>query len=801
MPQIALSLLVFSFVRTVISADQPAPILVKPSGNFSGNDGSWGTFNVGAGTPPQMLQLLPSTQVPESWVVLAEGCTTSDPKNCSVTRGNTFNYGASSTWDLQDTYSLQSEANLGYTTNSDNGAYGWDNLTLATIEGASVSMNHSVVAGIATKDFYLGILGLASRDIVWQDKSGSSPSLIRALHDQNLIPKQSYGYTAGASYNDAPPSLTIGGYDESRLTPNDISFAFGSSPVRQLLVVIQGISVTNSNAEPQLVDSAIFALVDSTVPHLWLPASVCDAFEKAFGISYDPISNLYLVNETQHDAMVKQEAEVTFQLGTSLNGGSTVNVTLPYASFDLEVGPPLVKSQRRYFPLKRAKDETQYTLGRTFLQEAFIHVDYDNNEFFVYQAQYNSGTPSHILVTSAASSSSTPNPGSTPVAPAVAKSTGNSSSGIGTGAIAGIVVVVVVLVLAAAGFCLWWFRFRNRKGKNNKYPKDRAELEGNEEQKGVHEAYGKRRLSSQSAHETKKGGDVDVNEVEKTPPAELQGEERFGAPSPGSMSIEQVGLAELPSPDPYRPELESPGLAGIRSELSTPEPRSELSTADPTLVPELTSQELAHEMSANRNSHRRRPHAFRENSVGSDILHPNDSASIRLGAHERKISEDTFPSPQSPNSRKTSQRLSLGPRRPSGLQRAVPVRVNSSSSHDTFQTRIDETSATQSHPQGGPSPLASPPLGTQPSPSLSGLNSPTFQHRPTADSGPPTPGFDISEKEPLMHQPQHFRTKFAENLSADPEPLTAQEKHRREEAPKAVVRDEVEKLERRKQSG
>lgn len=133
---------------------------------------------------------------------------------------------------------------------------------------------------------------------------------------------------------------------------------------------IQAISVTNSNGPEQLLTQGISALVDSTVPHLWLPTAACQAFEDAFGIEFDPITNLYLVNDDQHDAMVKQNAEVTIQLGTSLNGGDTVSIKLPYASFDLETGPPFVKSQRKYFPLHRAKDETQTTLGRAFLQEA-----------------------------------------------------------------------------------------------------------------------------------------------------------------------------------------------------------------------------------------------------------------------------------------------------------------------------------------------------------------------------------------------------------------------------------------------
>jgi len=43
---------------------------------------------------------------------------------------------------------------------------------------------------------------------------------------------------------------------------------------------------------------------------------------------------------------------------------------LPYAAFDLVADYPLVIDSSRYFPLMRAANESQYTLGRTFLQEA-----------------------------------------------------------------------------------------------------------------------------------------------------------------------------------------------------------------------------------------------------------------------------------------------------------------------------------------------------------------------------------------------------------------------------------------------
>ncbi|KAL8699736.1 MAG: hypothetical protein Q9201_005835 [Fulgogasparrea decipioides] len=798
MLQFFLGFLFFLSIKVVGSSVQPAPIAVKPSGKFSGSDGSWSTFNIGVGTKPQFLELLPSTQVPESWVVLNEGCTKDDPDNCTETRGGVFNYNQSTTWSQKNIYALTAEANLGYTTNADNGAYGWDNLILGTNEGANVTMNKSVIAGIATKDFYLGILGLAARPIVWEDhsdnkdRSDNAPSLISSLKSQQLIPTLSYGFTAGASYKNAPGSLTIGGYDETRLSPNDVSFAFGSQSARQLTVAIQGISVTNSNAEPQLLPQGLYALVDSTVPHIWLPEPACESFERAFGIVFDPITNLYLVNDTQHDAMVKQNAEVTFQLGTSLNGGSFVNITLPYASFDLvATGPPLVKSQKRYFPLRRARDETQYTLGRTFLQEAFIIVDYDHNKFSISQAQYTQGTPSHIVLTTSTDGTNSTSNGTNSDNPTLVKTTSHASHGIGTGAIAGIVVAIVLLAVAAAG-CYFW-RYRSKRSKRDEGIKGKHELAGDvEPEGGVHEHFSKRRPSNDSTRDTKKGASINVEQVAQTPLAELAAHSHAES-STAATSLEQKETAELPSPDPYnRHELES-GLAIIRSELSTPEPASELSTADRSLVPELTSGELAHEMPSHRNS---RPPSKRMDSIDSDILSPQDSASIRA---TRKGSDDTLTTPASPQPKrptKYSQRRHSGytpqPKDGSGRQeRPRHIRLNSSSSHDTFETRFNES---HPHQYGSPSPLASPPLGSQPSPSLSALNSPTIPHTQIADTGPPTPGIAISENEPLIRQ-RPFQTKFSESLPAGPD-LVATEGRPASDG-STVVKSEVQKLEER----
>ena len=69
-------------------------------------------------------------------------------------------------------------------------------------------------------------------------------------------------------------------------------------------------------------------------------------------------------------ALMAQNASVTFTLGNRKSGGPTINITLPYASFDLVASFPVYPNSTRYFPLKQAANDSQYALGRTFLQEA-----------------------------------------------------------------------------------------------------------------------------------------------------------------------------------------------------------------------------------------------------------------------------------------------------------------------------------------------------------------------------------------------------------------------------------------------
>ena len=192
------------------------------------------------------------------------------------------------------------------------------------------------------------------------------------LKAQNLIPSLSWSYSAGNQYrlSKALGSLTFGGYDTSKFVPNNVSFQFNSIDLRDLTVNLNSIDmVTGIGDRRVLSNNSLPMFLDSTIPYIYLPLDVCLQFESAFGLTWNNTVQAYLVNDTLHAKLEEQNANVTFSLGNG-QPNAIVNITLPYAAFDLNASYPLINNPSRYFPLVRATNETQYTLGRTFFQEA-----------------------------------------------------------------------------------------------------------------------------------------------------------------------------------------------------------------------------------------------------------------------------------------------------------------------------------------------------------------------------------------------------------------------------------------------
>ncbi|CAK1357757.1 unnamed protein product [Cercospora beticola] len=558
----------------------PAPISWTPSAYWDGNDGTWNSFIVQVGTPPQEFRILPSTADQETWIPVSEGCTAAspdDPGYCGFLRGTLpvngvnssgFATNETSSWEQigSGIYTLNSqEAELGY---GGNGLYGFDTVVWGNSSDAP-SLERQVVAGIADPSFWLGIAGIGPKPINFTEFNDPIDSFLSTLVNDNKIASLSWAYTAGASYRDqSPASLTLGGYDRNRIQGNGKSFDMDADNSRPLQVAVTAVTGQNTlNGTITLWESATMHFIDSTVPHIWVPEDSIGLWTSAFGLTYDNTTDLYVVNETIHDQLLELNPTITFTLGS--NTGATVSdsqtIRLPYAAFDLEATYPFYQNATRYFPIRRAANHTQYTIGRTFFQEAYVIADFGRNNFTVAQASFDNLDTESLVAIDKPPANSTSSSQKEP-----------SSSGLGGGAIAGIVIGAVA-GLAIIGLLLWFFVFRKKRVEtpdenvedsayqaDQKPPLLQHDSELPADNTAVNEAYGSKvmmyqEMESPPVHSEVHGdparwGKNGVQELH-TPP--IPGNAGYGMQELGAQAVghESGYLAEAPGSEGRRAEL------------------------------------------------------------------------------------------------------------------------------------------------------------------------------------------------------------------------------------------------------
>ncbi|MCJ1250960.1 hypothetical protein MMC30_008190 [Trapelia coarctata] len=404
-------------------------------------------------------------------------------------------------------------------------------------------------------------------------------------------------------------SLTLGGYDASKLVPNDVSFSLAGIATHDIVVGIQSVTFSNSKTtEMPLMayGSGILAFIDSTLPNLWLPTPVCDAFAEAFGLTFVGLKLYYTINDTMHDANIQQNASVTFQLGNFVTGGNTVNITIPYSSFDLNSTALISGNSTRYFPLRQANTPDQYTLGRVFLQEAFLSVDYERGVFNVSQADF-SGRPSHVVAIpplnatetgSGGSSTTSATPGSTTDVSIVSQ-----SSGLGTGAIAGIAIGIVLLaiLLASAVIFVVWRKRRERKQRS----RNAFELPA-EDQKFPTRPFGYFNPFSKNHRDSMHIAATNEYTVEHV--VEHAGKEIY-SPDTSHAAANPSTPTELEGPEVIRAELHSPEPP----DLGAVSPQSEKPGME---LPMESNHETSHRAPPSPNIDSATPSAFRSPRIG-----------------------------------------------------------------------------------------------------------------------------------------------------------------------------------------
>lgn len=307
-------------------------------------------------------------------------------------------------------------------------------------------------------------------------------------------------------------------------------------------------SQTLSGSIQTLQLEPVVANIDSATSQLWLPRETCDLFQVAFGLEYDDETDLYLVNETVHDQLKSNDPFVTFTIGDG-NGFST-NLEMHYNAFDLNASIPIYNTSTPYFPLRRAANSTQYALGRAFLQEAYMIVDWERLNFTIGSTIAQSKTTDIVPILSSSDDSSD---NSKPTPTEAASSSHKKSN---TGTIAGAVVAVVVILALVAGI---FYIVRRRRRNSRKSRESVPQQDPTDTDHGNVEYFPPEKSPSATG---KSGSDVRISEMN-----------RAGAMSPSAFSEMDSGqyvhdrkLSELGGSDIH--ELED--VVRNRELMSTP---------------------------------------------------------------------------------------------------------------------------------------------------------------------------------------------------------------------------------------
>ena len=207
------------------------------------------------------------------------------------------------------------------------------------------------------------------------------------------------------------------------------------------------------------------ANIDSTLPYLILPDCICDQFEATYGLTYDRTQNLYFVNASSHDTNKQQNGTVVFKIAAGpSDSGTYTSIKLGYPAFDHQISSVTGENGKNYFPMKKSKNGI-FTLGRTFLQEAYIIVDYERSNFTVAPALYTDSLSKQDL---------------RPIYNTTFDPTTNSASsggGLGPGAIAGTVVGIVVAFAIAGVLAFCWWRKRKNKKQAEPLPHETSQID------------------------------------------------------------------------------------------------------------------------------------------------------------------------------------------------------------------------------------------------------------------------------------------------------------------------------------
>ena len=396
----------------------PEPLQVPASHRVYGPDGPWQAVSIRLGEPGQDLDLYPGGLY-ASTVFTYQICESVDRTPCGS--GGLFNPEDSRTIDdtsisfARGTSGLVSEEASGATILSyANLTFVRDQLQISgiTVANFSVEMYPSITVVYPDGQYPLQVGTLSLGPSVNQSftQSTGDPAINSSLIPgdfaaQGLIPANSFGLHIGIGVEalELDLSLWLGGYDASRVVgPVSSQSTINQQFVIDLLDIEINVDHGGSpfpfssqqdllnHSDPALAGQSLSVQINPTAPYLYLPSLTCAAIVKSLPVTYDAGKALYLWNiaDPQYAKIVKSPAYIGFIFRGS-SGNLTINA--PFQLFNLTLQAPLMTTDTPYFPCQPPQgSDGHYSLGRAFLQAAFIGVSWDSTggegEWFLAQA-------------------------------------------------------------------------------------------------------------------------------------------------------------------------------------------------------------------------------------------------------------------------------------------------------------------------------------------------------------------------------------------------------------------------------
>jgi hypothetical protein len=275
-------------------------------------------------------------------------------------------------------------------------ATGFNSAPVSSFDMLVVSEGYSILANGSTYPVQVGNLALGAevQNQSWIEGSKQiNGSLItNYLFAEGQIPSNSYGLHIGSAQLGIPGSLYLGGYDQLRIVgPVSVQSYDQSSLPIDLLDISIGVaeggspfpytSKTGLLAQGNITIGGSLAVeIDPKEPYLYLPSSTCQAIARELPVTFQPDFGFYLWNTADplYEKIITSPAYLgfTFRLNNSITQNFTINI--PFALLNLTLSDPLATTPTPYFPCSLPR-LPQFRLGRSFLQAAFIGINWETN--------------------------------------------------------------------------------------------------------------------------------------------------------------------------------------------------------------------------------------------------------------------------------------------------------------------------------------------------------------------------------------------------------------------------------------